>query len=179
MIGCFRIAMIAIMFMAIPTFGFSDPTVDKIVQSYKDSCYEEYDNMQAVGDGEAALPATVTLPADAIYELELTPEGTTGTVVYHEFHCAGFGNVWCGTNGCGFHVIVDGKVFERFGGGRPFSVTFEDSTFVIVPLHHGSCSTSDGAYGVGSACYDIVTWDAEKNTFVGQNNRIKVKQVNP
>ena len=179
MISYFKSFTIAIMFTALPTLSHADPVVDEIVQEYEERCVADHENKlgrSGVGD---ELAAVFTVNADAIYEIELAPDGTTGTVVYNEFHCKDFGYGWCGTNGCGFHIVVDGIAFERFGGGRPFSVTAKDTTFVIIPLHRGSCSSSDGFHGTSFGCYDIATWDAEDNTFIGQNNRIKVKQMNP
>jgi hypothetical protein len=181
MISYFHTIIIAIMFTPLPTLSHANPVVDEIVQEYEEWCIANHENKlgrSGVGD---ELSAVFTLKADAIYEIELAPDGTTGTVVSNEFHCEGFGYEWCGSNGCGFHIVVDGVAFERFGGARPFSVTVEDSTFVIIPLHHGSCSFSDGFRDATTsvACYDIATWDAQENTFIGQYNRIKVKQMNP
>lgn len=163
------------MFTALLSVGRADPIIDKILNDYRDQCVMDRENLlydDLTGD---ELPAVFTLAPNAVYEIELAPDGTTGTVVYHEFHCLGLGYQWCGSNGCGFHIVVDDVAFERFGGGRPFSVGLEDSTFIITPLHRGSCRSSDGVYGVSSACYDIATWDTEENTFIGHDNRIKAR----
>ena len=163
------------MFTALPSVGRADPIIDKILNDYRDQCVLDRENLlyeDPIGD---ELPTVFTLAPDAVYEIELASDGTTGTVVYHEFHCLGLGNHWCGSNGCGFHIVVDGVAVERFGGGRPFSVSLEDSTLIITPLHRGLCRSSDGIYGVGAACYDIVTWDAEEKTFIVQDNRIKAR----
>jgi hypothetical protein len=61
-------------------------------------------------DLDAPLQGQLTLAEDAVYEIELTPDGMTGTVVYNEFHWTNMGYAWCGTGGCGFHIIVDGVV---------------------------------------------------------------------
>jgi len=174
-----HIMMSAMVTAALPALGDYNPITDEILKEYKDECIADRRDILGVSHISDELATVFTVAADAVYEIELAPDGTTGKVVYHEFHCAEFGYQWCGTNGCGFHIVVDGVAFERFGGGRPFSVTVEDNTFVIIPLHRGSCRTSDGELGANFGCYGIATWDAEENTFVGQKNQIKVKQMHP
>jgi hypothetical protein len=113
------------------------------------------------------------LSEDAIYDIALTPNGVTGTVLYNEFHCTNIGYGWCGSGGCGFHLVVDGIVFSRRPGFRPFSVTAGDDTFVLIPIHGGGCVTSDGTTGGGfDPCYVAATWDADAKTFRSKDGEI-------
>ena len=70
----------------------ADPMLDFIVQQFQEQCDAEQANFRGIDDDfDAPLEGTLTLSEDAIYEIELTPNGVTGTVLYNEFHCTNVG----------------------------------------------------------------------------------------
>jgi hypothetical protein len=81
MISYFKSLMIAILFTALPTLSLANPMVDEIVQEYEEWCVADHENkLGRTGVGDE-LAGVFTVKADAIYEIELAPDGTTGTVV--------------------------------------------------------------------------------------------------
>lgn len=67
----------------------ADTTVDDIVQQFQAACDAEQAYFRGVDDDlEEQLQGTLTLAEDAIYQIQLTPDGATGTVIYNEFHCS-------------------------------------------------------------------------------------------
>jgi hypothetical protein len=156
------------------TSALADTAVDDIMQQFQAECdAEQAYFLGADDDLDASVQGQLTLAEDAIYEIELTPDGMTGTVVYNEFHCTNIGYAWCGSGGCGFHIIVNGVAYQRRTGFRPISVTADDNTFVLIPIHGSGCITSAGMGGAGvNTCYVVATWDPIAQTFRSKGGEI-------
>ena len=152
----------------------ADTTVDDIVKQFQAACDAEQAYFRGVDDDlEEPLQGTLTLADDAIYQIQLTPDGVTGTVIYNEFHCSNVGYAWCGSGGCGFHIIVDGVAYQRMTGFRPISVSVGTNTFVLIPIHGSGCVTSEGTGGAGvDDCYVAATWDPSARTFRSKDGEI-------
>jgi hypothetical protein len=164
--------------LMITSFGamsaLADTAVDDIVQQFQTQCDAEQASFRGVDDDlDAPLQGQLSLAEDAIYEIALTPDGMTGTVLYNEFHCTNVGYAWCGSGGCGFHIIVDGVIYQRRTGFRPISVTADDNTFVLIPIHGSGCITSEGTGGAGvNECYVVANWDQFARTFRSKDGEI-------
>jgi hypothetical protein len=156
------------------TSALADASIDDIVQQFQAECDSEQASFRGVDDDlDTPLQGQLTLAEDAIYEIELTPDGMTGTVVYNEFHCTNVGYAWCGSGGCGFHIVVDGVTYERRTGFRPFSATTDGQTFILIPTHGSGCITSEGTGGAGvNTCYVVATWDPSARTFRSKDGEI-------
>lgn len=159
----------------------ADPMVDFIIAQFQEQCDAEQANFRGIDDDlDAPLQGVLSLSEDAIYDIALTPGGVTGTVLYNAFHCTNIGYGWCGSGGCGFHLIVDGVAFFRRSGFRPFSVTQGDGSFVLIPIHGSGCVTSEGNSGAGvDPCYVVATWDAGAATFRSKGGEIDLSPLNP
>lgn len=159
----------------------ADPMIDFIIEQFQGECDAAQANFRGIDDDlDAPLWGALKLSEDAIYDIMLTPDGVMGTVLYNEFHCANVGHSWCGTGGCGFHIIVGGVAFFRQGGFRPSSMATEDATIVLIPIHGGGCVESDGSRGAGvDPCYVVATWDAEAQTFRSKDGEIALSPLNP
>lgn len=121
-------------------------------------------------DLDKPLVGKLTLNKSNIYELQVHTSGTKATVLYPDFHCENYGHPFCGSGGCGFYLIVDGKTFYRSGGFKPRTVTlegeYEATTVVVFGIHGGGCSTADDSSGAGvDPCYRTATWSDERQTF--------------
>lgn len=174
------LSMFAIMAITISSPAQADPMLDFIVEQYQEQCDALQAQFRSVDDDlDAPLQGELTLADDAIYEINLTPDGFTGTVLYDEFHCTNVGYGWCGSGGCGFHIIVDGVAFYRQGGFPPSSVTVGDRTIVLMPIHGGGCVTSDGTSGSGAdPCYVTAIWDPIAKTFRSKSGEITRSPLN-
>jgi len=159
----------------------ADPMVDFVIEQFQEQCDAEQANFLGIdGDLDPPRQGVLSLTDDAIYDIALTADGVTGTVLYNEFHCTNVGYGWCGSGGCGFHIIVDGVAFFRRSGFRPTSVTQGDGTFVLIPIHGSGCVTSDGHSGAGAdPCYVVATWDSDAATFRSQGGEIDLSPLNP
>jgi hypothetical protein len=150
------------------------PALDDLKSRYQQKCEDIAAGAEWADDG---LDTEVTgITRENVYDLKLTSDGKTGTVIYEAFGCRNLiGAPWCGSGGCSFFIIVDGITFQGFGG-RPFSIAGHDRTFVLIPKRHYACEASDG--GPGSACFALVVWDERLSTFSGRDNPLKVKASN-
>lgn len=159
----------------------ANPIVDFIIEQFQERCDAAQPNFRGIDDDlDVPLQGLLSLSEDAIYDIALTPDGVVGTVLYNEFHCTNIGYAWCGSGGCGFHLIVGGVAFFRRGGFRPFSVTQGDDTFILIPIHGSGCVTSDGLDGAGAdPCYVVATWDADAGTFRSKGGEIDLSPINP
>jgi hypothetical protein len=159
----------------------ADPMVDFIIEQFQEQCDAEQANFRGIDDDlDAPLQGVLRLSDDAIYDIALTSDGLSGTVLYNEFHCTNVGYGWCGTGGCGFHIIVDGVTFYRRGGFRPSSLTADDTTIVLIPIHGSGCVTSEGNVGASvDPCYVVATWDADAATFRSKGGEIDLSPLNP
>ena len=128
-------------------------------------------------DVDPAL-AVITMGENSLFEMQVNPEGKMATVIYNEFSCSLGGYNFCGSGGCGYHIIVDGIVFERGGGYPPFSITDNDRTFIVMPIHASGCKDSNGQSGSGTyRCVNTAIWDDERQTFVSRGGEIYLSNL--
>jgi hypothetical protein len=153
----------------------ADPVLDDLKNRYQQECDELAANSSY---GDADTETKIAGFSRSVYELRLTSAGKTGTVVYKNFACGDLG-VWCGSGGCQFDIIVDGQTFQGFGG-RPFSITGHDRTFVLIPKRYWICETSDPEPANSThPCYAAAVWNEQLKTFVSRDNPVTLKQWNP
>lgn len=166
--------------------------VDLVIEHYQQGCnsaLEEFRDIDA--DLDEPVIAELIIDEENIYEVDLTPDGSTkGTVIYNDFGCLGDGftlHPWCGTGGCGFEIVVDGVIYERSSGSRPFSVTATrpfsmskgDLTVVLIPIYGKSCDDAVGNSGYGyQTCIVTAWWDPEFNTFRSKDGEIRLSGLN-
>ena len=151
----------------------SDPNAEAlktVLLHFQNQCtsMQEYDI--DAEDLDKPLVGKLTLNKSNIYELEVHTSGTKATVLYPDFHCENYGHPFCGSGGCGFYLIVDGKTFYRSGGFKPRTVTlegeYEPTAVVVFGIHGGGCSTADDSSGAGvDPCYRTATWSDARQTF--------------
>jgi hypothetical protein len=156
--------------------------IDEIVQHYQAQCDEEQASVLPDIDAEELdkpEKGVLTLAPDNIYDIQITPSGKHATVLVPEFHCSNIGHAWCGSGGCGFYLVVDGKTYYHVGGFGPTSVTFQygigPQTVILFTTHGTGCKNAEGNTGVGSdPCYSSVVWSEERDTFfsLGGGTRI-------
>jgi hypothetical protein len=145
-----------------------------LLKSYDSSCRKKQSYFSDEAKTDPKVPESIlSLDPKNLYEIQLTPEGKTATVLYSEFHCRNAGAGWCGSGGCSFHIISDGQIFDG-RGGKPYSVTAKDTTLIIVPVHGSECVNSDGEILYGAAnCSMVAEWDAKYSTFHSVNNLLR------
>ena len=170
----------------------NEEAVELVIQRYQQGCnsaLEEFRDIDA--DLDEPVIAELIIDEENIYQIELTPDGSTkGTVIYDDFGCLGDGftlHPWCGTGGCGFEIVVDGLIYERSSGGRPFSVTAKrpfrysenDLTVLLTPIHGTGCDDVVGHSGAGyQTCIVSAWWDPEFNTFRSKDGDIRLSGLN-
>ena len=113
------------------------------------------------------------------YQLQLTPEGKMGTVLIANFSCTNKSVGLCGSGGCHQYIMADGKIFERHGH-RPYSITNQNQTFIILPSSGGLCSWSNGeGLGGASTCNQIAVWDDDHSSFISMDNQLPLSELSP
>lgn len=142
----------------------------KLLQGYQQECTDMQELDIDAEDLSKPPVGKLTLDPSNIYDLQIHTSGTTATVLYPNFHCENYGFPYCGTGGCGFYLIVDGKVFHRSGGFKPHVVTltndYGSTTVVVFGIHGGGCDTAEGSTGSGAdPCYRTATWSDGRQTF--------------
>jgi hypothetical protein len=130
-------------------------------------------------DLDAPTIGELTLDPSSIYEIQITQSGKTATVLYPEFHCSNFGYGWCGTGGCGFYIIVNGKAYYRQGGFRPQGVSFqgayEPEQIIIYGIHGSGCGDAENNEAAGfQPCYSSAVWSEEQQTFFSNGSELTV-----
>lgn len=170
--------------LSLTIFGFTgsvhaETPVERIIAVYSAECdalYAENPDLATDPDPEAAKEFTVD--PSLIYELPITPEGMTATVVYTGFSCGWFGRTWCGTAGCGSFLIVGEKVFEwHTVSYPPESVGNAVSTLLVAPIKGFSCQDSNGAGGYGvDPCFSAAVWDEADQTFMTTEGTIRLRE---
>lgn len=148
----------------------ADPTIENITKRYQQKCEEIAASAEWADDD---LDTEVTgITRENVYDLKLTPDGKTGTVIYENFGCSDLmGAPWCGSGGCSFRVIVDGMTFDGFGF-PPFSVTGHGHTFILFPERHYACETSEGE-DTGKPCFGVAVWNEQRQAFVSREVQLK------
>ena len=153
--------------------------VAQIFEHYQTKCNNIPLDLQAFDELDGNQEPRELRPLDnTIYEIQLTPDGKTGTVVYPAFWCEHAGHPFCGTGGCGFYIIVDEKIFGRRGGHRPHSVVSAKGVYVILPIHGSGCVTSEGQSGAGAdSCSVVAIWDDQAQTFRSKDGEIYPRKL--
>jgi hypothetical protein len=153
--------------------------IERIVATYTKQCHDLQAQEIIPGIDEDLEPPTifdpqVTLAPEAVYQIDLTPDGKKATVLIADFGCPGFGSLGCGVTGsCTSFIIVGGQVFEWGGGGRPISATVGDTVIVASSTGGFLCDDSDGGQGSGAApCFVAAVWDDKPNKFWSQDRLI-------
>ncbi len=162
------------------------PQIDEIVQHYQAQCDEEQGSVLPEIDAEELgkpEKGVLTLAPDNIYDIQVTPSGKHATVLVPEFHCSNIGHAWCGSGGCGFYLLVDGKTYYHEGGFGPTSVTFQygigPQTVILFTTHGTGCQNADGKAGVGSdPCFSSVVWSEERQSFYSIDGSVDLWQSN-
>ena len=142
----------------------------KLLQGYQQECTDMQELDIDAEDLSKPPVGKLTLDPSNIYDLQIHTSGTTATVLYPSFHCENYGYPYCGSGGCGFYLIVDGKVFHRSGGFKPRVVTltndYGSTTVVVFGIHGSGCVTAEGSWGAGAdPCYRTATWSDDRQTF--------------
>jgi hypothetical protein len=160
--------------------------IDEIVQYYQAQCDEEQASvLPKIDEDDTDKPekGVLTLAPGNIYDIQITPSGKQATVLVPEFHCANIGHAWCGSGGCGFYLLVDGKTYYHEGGFGPTSVTFQygigPQTVILFTTHGTGCQNAEGNTGVGSdPCYSSVVWSEERDTFLSLDGLVELWKAN-
>ena len=72
-------------------------------KSYDSSCREAQSYFSDKSQPEAKEPESIlSLDLENLYEIQLTPEGKTATILYSEFRCRNAGAGWCEAVGAVF-----------------------------------------------------------------------------
>ena len=155
---------LALIMMFLPTHALAEAT-DAILQSifddYQTQCVAAQADFRHIDyEEDDPVIADLSLPDDSIYEITITADGQTATVLYANFRCTNIGSAWCGSSGCTSYVIIDGTTFQT-EGFKPVSLAVsEDEVPVIVPRSGGSCLGADGrTLSSDASCYAVAVWD--------------------
>lgn len=159
----------------------AEEMLDYIIGFYHDQCGEIYASTHDNGDNiEESIDDGLIIFDDSIYEIQLTPQGVMGTVVYADFLCGKFGSGWCGIGGCGFHIIVDDVAYFRMSGYKPTSVTIGNDTLVVIPIDGPACDGSDGVRARNyDRCHVVATWNDSLNTFLSIDQKLRLSPIMP
>ena len=161
---------LALMMMFLPTHAFAEATdavLESILDDYQSQCLAVQADFRDIDyEEDDPIIADLSLPDDSIYEIIITADGQTATVLYANFHCTNVGSAWCGSSGCTSYVIIEGATFQT-EGFKPVSVgVSEDEVAVIVPRSGGSCLSADGrTLSNDASCYAVAVWDDVLMTF--------------
>jgi hypothetical protein len=175
-------ALTLLLSMVISGFGakaHAETAVDRIIATYSAECDALYaDNPDLATDPDPEAAKEFTVDPSLIYDLPITPEGSTATVVYTGFSCGWFGRTWCGTAGCGSYLVVGEKVFEwNTVSYPPESVGNGSSTLLVAPIKGFSCQDSNGAGGYGvDPCFSAAVWDEADQTFMTTEGTIRLRE---
>ena len=153
--------------------------VEEILTTYRSACEAmQADFLPGIDDDLDKPPpkGILTIDDGDIYNVKITNDGKTATVIFASFHCSNFGYSWCGSAGCTSYLIVDENVFEWGNGGKPISLSTGYTTLVVRPVSGFLCKDSVGKEGYGaSPCYETAIWDEKAATFWSQSNSLHEK----
>ena len=161
--------------------GLSAPRalIDLVLQKHQNQCDEEL--AKDIDAFELHEPKALTTYADDFYDLTILPSGKLATVIHAGFACGDLGHLWSGSGGSPLYVIAEGQIFENWLSHRPFSVTSEGETFVMIPKHGSACQAGDEELSIAGAdlCYAVSLWHETQQTFYGYGNVLKYSDLNP
>ena len=129
----------------------SNATLDRVMNEYRDACLREV--------FEGNVPRFYA-PEEAIEKLIISKGGQTAYFVYAgEFGCTGLpvGAGWCGSRGCIYDIIVNDKVYENAGYGRPIVVEAFDELVILQKRSGWMCKANKHM-----DCVQALVWDEEE-----------------
>ena len=172
--------------VVLPLLSFSfaetvhaETPVERIIAAYSAECDALYaESPDLANDPDPEVAKEFTVDPSLIYELPITPEGLTTTVVYTGFSCGWFGRTWCGTAGCRSYLVIGEKVFEwNTVSYPPESVGNGSSTLLVAPIKGFSCQDSNGVGGYGvDPCFSAAVWDEADQTFMTNEGTIRLRE---
>jgi hypothetical protein len=152
---------------------------EEVLTTYRSACEAmQADVLRGIDDDLDQPPpkGILTIDDGDIYDVKITKDGKTATVIFANFHCSNFGYPWCGSSGCTSYLIVDENVFEWESGGKPISLIADDTVMLTRPVSGFVCKDSKGNEGYGaSPCYEIAIWDEGQSTFWSQSESLHQK----
>ena len=165
-----------ILLSAVIVVGLMHPSladaIERVLDYHRDECLalmEEERNIDADLDQIISDPLIVS--DNSIYQIQISNEGTSATVIFADFSCEGYGTPWCGSGGCRSMIIVEEQVYGPLLGGRPTSVSVpaaygEDQIVTLISLGGSRCQDADGNSGINaSPCFMSAIWDDYDRTF--------------
>ena len=76
----------------------SDVRINEIINEYAAECAKDGQSLEIDGDEVTQLT---------------TAQGKTAYVVYGPFACSEAGYLWCGTGGCPFDIVIEGRRYSH------------------------------------------------------------------
>ena len=76
----------------------SNGLINEIIGEYEAECAKDGQSLEIDGDEVTQLT---------------TAQGKTAYVVYGEFACSEDGHLWCGTSGCPFDIVIEGRRYSH------------------------------------------------------------------
>ena len=76
----------------------SNEQINEIINEYAAECAKDGQSLEVDGDEVTQLT---------------TEQGKTAYVVYGEFACSEGGHLWCGTVGCPFDIVIEGRRYSH------------------------------------------------------------------
>lgn len=120
-------------------------------------------------DGETPF---VTIGAENLADMKITPEGDVATLVSEDMHCSEGGHIWTGSAGSVNYLIVEGRIFTAGLTHPPFTVEHTGRIHIVVPQHGASCESSEEGFKPSGyqVCFPSMTWDFGNQMFIGKVN---------
>ena len=87
--------------LPLPSLGdniTSNELINEIIEEYEAECAKDDQSIEVDGDEVTQLT---------------TEQGKTAYVVYGEFACSEDGHLWCGSGGCPFDIVVEGRRYSH------------------------------------------------------------------
>lgn len=152
--------------------------IDPIIDIYQRECDEAIRN--DLNTTNLFENSPIVIQPSNFYDIEINSERLLATVVHAGFRCGDLGYFWSGSGGSPLYIIAGGRIFEHWLSHRPFSITRERETFVMIPKHGTACDASDSELSVPGAdtCYAVSIWNDDLKTFYGFNNVLTYSQLN-
>ena len=166
---------LALMIMFLPTHALAEATeaiLQSIFDDYQSQCVAAQADFRHIDyEEDDPVIADLSLPDDSIYEIIITADGQTATVLYANFRCTNIGSAWCGSSGCTSYIIIEGATFQT-EGFKPVSVAVNQNKLpVIVPRSGRSCHGAGGrTLSNDASCYAVAVWDDVFMTFNSLNS---------
>ena len=114
----------------------------------------------------------VTIGAENLLDMKITPEGDVATLVSEGMHCSAGGGIWTGSAGSVNYLVVEGRIFTTGLTHPPFTVEHTGRIHIIVPQHGASCESSEEGFKPSGhqVCFPSMTWDFGYQMFIGKVN---------